>query len=121
MRNIFDLIVCDTVFDPKNDSKVIRYRKTDDRTLYKVWLYLDGKDLPYTESVTYLLHSTFESPSQTVRRTSVNPSCSLIIWTWGIFSVKAFVSLKNGERIELSHELTYNELFDKQGVRFIQD
>ena len=119
MRN-YDIKVCDTAFDPRDNSKVIHYKKMDNRNLYKVWIYLDGKDLPYVEGVNYLLHSTFENPRQSISRTSSNPNCSLIIWTWGIFTVRVNVSLKNGERIELLHELTYNQMFDKKDIEFKQ-
>ena len=100
----------DTVFDPdlpRSAPKRVNVREQDGTTFYKVWLYLEGDDLPYVDYVTYTLHETFQNPVRTVRLTPSNPTCQLIIWTWGIFTVKATIVDKRGLTFEISHYLTY--------------
>lgn len=102
--------VKDTVFDPdlpRSSRKKVQIRQEKGTRYYKVWLYLDGVDLPYVESVTYTLHETFRNPNRTVRRTPSNPNCQLVIWTWGVFVVKARILDKRDLTYELSHRLEY--------------
>jgi len=105
-----ELRVFDTAVDPSAEEKIIYY-KPGAQPLYRVWIYVDGPDLPFVESVTYRLHPTFEQPERTVPRTISNPSCKLEIWTWGLFEVTAVVQTKNEQRFELRHELTYDQQF----------
>ena len=117
MMRKYDIKICDSVIEPETDSKDIYYKESGSRKLYKVWIYLDGKDLPYVENVTYFLHSSFPNPKQTVRRTSSNPNCSLVIWTWGLFTIKGTTLFKDSSTDELSHSLTYNNSFNDEGKK----
>jgi len=104
--------VKDTVFDPNlsgSAAKKVHVREEEGTTIYKVWLYLEGDDLPLVESVTYHLHNTFHNPNRTVKQTPSNPNCQLVIWTWGIFSVRATIIDKRGLTFEVSHYLTYDK------------
>ena len=104
--------VKDTVFDPNSPQSVdrkIHVREEGGTTYFKVWLYLEGEDLPYVESVTYTLHETFRNPERNVKLTPSNPNCQLVIWTWGVFTVKAKIFDKRGLTFELSHYLTYDQ------------
>lgn len=114
IANELDIEVKDTVLDPNlppsDPSRKIHYRKEGEETYYyKVWLYLEGHDLPYVESVTYTLDETFPNPNRTVARTHSNPNCQLVIWTWGFFTVKATIIDKKGFTYEVTHELSYDK------------
>jgi pYEATS domain-containing protein involved in immunity len=108
-----NLEVKDSVFNPAlskdNPENKVSYRREGDVYYYKVWLYLDGYDLPYVESVTYTLDSSFTEPNQTVQRTIANPNCQLTIWTWALFTVVATITDKKGYKYQVSHPLTYKE------------
>jgi transcription initiation factor IIF auxiliary subunit len=102
----------DTVFDPnlpRSSRNKVQIREEKGTTYYKVWLYLEGEDLPYVESVTYSLHETFRNPNRTVRRTPSNPNCQLVIWTWGVFTVGARIVDKRDLTYELSQRLEYDK------------
>ena len=111
--NQLNLEVRDSVFNPNlsrdDPANLVNFREAgDDTYYYKVWLYLDGYDLPYVESVIYELDPTFPEPTQTVRRTASNPNCQLSFWTWGLFTVTATISDKKGFKYRVSHELVYD-------------
>ena len=76
---------------------------------YKVWIYLEGPDLPFIKRVTYRLHPTFKHQVRTIESSPSNPKCALQIWTWGIFTVKAEIEDVGGKTFELEHLLTYGE------------
>jgi transcription initiation factor IIF auxiliary subunit len=114
-----DIKVRDTVFEPGSSSRKVYYKKTGDTALYKVWLFLDGDDLPYVMSATYRLHSTFPDPDQTIRRTLSNPNCQLVIWTWGLFKIKALIEEKSGVIRELDYQLQYDKELQQKGVEFV--
>lgn len=111
----------DTVFDPNTGSKEIHYSKQGSQTLYKVWLRLDGPELPYVRGVTYKLHPTFNNPERFVARTPSNPNCTLSIWTWGIFDVEAEIMTKDGERQIVVHPLRYDRELRKEGIQFKEE
>jgi transcription initiation factor IIF auxiliary subunit len=115
-----DLRVKDTVFEPGSatDTKIAYYRSEGETTWYKVWILLEGVDLPYVASVTYRLHSTFPDPNRTVRRTVANPNCQLMIWTWGLFKIRAMVEDKNGRIHELVYDMKYDQELAQSGVKF---
>lgn len=114
----------DTLFDPDRSPQPhaeVRYRHDrSGTTLYKVWLYLDGRDLPYVQRVTYKLHPTFPNPERTVERSVRNPNCELILWTWGLFEVTAVIEDKKGQLYELRHQLGYDRELTPN-VRYIHD
>ena len=121
--NQLDIEVRDTVFDPdlrRSNSKVL-LRKGERTIKFRVFLYLEGYDLPYIESVTYTLHESFRKPNRTVRRTSSNPNCKLAIWTWGVFLVKATVVDIKGFSYTLEHQLTYDRDLPTAGDKYVYE
>lgn len=115
----FNLRIVDSVFEPGAPGKKVYVKSEGNAQLYKVWIFLEGADLPYVESVMYKLHPTFPNPEQTVRRTVANPSCQLVIWTWGLFKIKARVMGKNGRIYELEYQLQYDQQLREEGVQLI--
>lgn len=107
--------VVDTAIDPKAPrAREVRRRQNEgQRPLYKVWIYLKGKDLAFVDSVTYTLHKSFGTPVRTVQRSLRNPNCQLIIWTWGVFNVGVSIRDKSGNLYQLVHELAYDSEFRK--------
>jgi len=113
--------VKDTAIDAamsKPGHEVIRFREIEGREQYQVQIFLAGQRVPFVEQVTYVLHPSFTPPIQEVRRTPSNPNCALVIWTWGIFEVRAVVQEKSGEKTELVHTLAYDKEFRRTTVRF---
>lgn len=96
---------------PPSVTRIVHVRQSgsEAKPNYKIWLYLVGNDVPYVETVTYTLHATFDEPVRTVRRSLANPQCQLVIWTWGLFEVKATIKDKRGGHYELRHKLTYGK------------
>lgn len=117
--------VKDTVFDPNlpadSPRKVHVRRGADGKSLYKVWLIVSGYDLPYVQSVTYRLHSTFSDRVRRVRRSVSNPNCQLVIWTWGLFKVKVTIEDKSNRRFEVEHDLSYDKELQKPGIQFVHE
>lgn len=106
-----DIEIHDSAFDPDlpRSGQKIRYRKEGQKAAhYRVFLYADGRDLPYVSSVTYHLHKTFPNPTRVVRRTPSNPRCTLKLWTWGLFDVRAVIKDKQGDEYEVFHRLSYD-------------
>jgi transcription initiation factor IIF auxiliary subunit len=111
IANEIDITVKDSVFNPnvpRAASSKVQVRKQGETSYYKVWIYLEGPDLPYIESVTYTLHETFPHPERTVVRSPSNPNCELTIWTWGLFTVKTAIMDKKGFSYLVDHELSYD-------------
>ena len=110
----------DSAFDPDSPkNRVIKVRDANsDRPLYQVFIYLEGPDLPFVESVEYVLHPTFQQPNRVVMRSPANPICKLTIWTWGIFSVEANIRDKRGGIQRLSHFLRYDRELEAPDVQF---
>jgi len=124
MDNQLDLEVKDSVFDPNlsPNSKRVHVRDAKGKQpLYKVWLFLDGRDLPYVKSVTYTLHQTFPDPVRTVWRTLENQNCQLILWTWGLFAVKAAIEDKQGRVYEVVHNLSYDKQLKQKDIEYIYE
>lgn len=124
IRSRSKITIVDTAIDPSTASdragtREVRYQKAAGRDLYKVWIYLDGPDVPFVRAAIYELHPSFAQRVHTVSRTVANPSCALIIWTWGIFDVKATLRMKSGESVELTHKLSYDRDFASEGVKFV--
>jgi len=112
--------VKDSAIDPDGPPRVIRVRNQDtDRPLYQVFLYLDGPDLPFVDSVTYHLHPTFPTPERRVTRSVTNPTCKLVFWAWGVFEVKAIVRDKAGREEMRFHNLEYDRRFADKDVTFV--
>ena len=118
-----NLEVKDSLFDPNLPLSEARVyvRKKDGREYCKVWIYLEGSDLPYVEQVTYTLHESFQNPIQTVVRTPSNPNCALAIWTWGAFVVKATILDKKGFSYLVSHPLSYEKQFPTEREKYVYE
>ena len=124
--NQLDIQVKDTVFDPnlaKNDpARKVHVRKEEGGThYYKVTIYLEGNDLPYVEYVTFTLDETFPDRIRTVTRTPSNPNCQLVIWTWGLFPVKAVITDKKGNSYEVVHRLSYDKELPPESDRYVYE
>ena len=106
----FDIRVEDSLFDPDStDRTQVRVRKeSGNQDRYKVYLFLDGYDLELVAGVTYYLHESFKTPERYVNRTSANPHCKLVLWTWGVFDVRAAIRDVKGNTLERSHYLSYD-------------
>ena len=104
-----NVIVKDSVYDPSPSTakSKIQVREEGGKTLYKVWLYLEGNDLAFIRNVTYRLHRTFPNPIMEVERSVSNPNCRAIIWTWGVFDVYVTITDLKGHTYERIHRLTY--------------
>ncbi len=117
--------VRDSVFDPdlnpETNKKVYWREGSDGSALYKVWLYLAGEDLPYVHSVTYTLHPTFPDPTRRVSRTLTNPNCELVLWTWGMFEVKAAIEDKTGGIYEAVYKLSYDRQLKQEGIEYVRE
>src|ERR1044072_2549501 len=102
--------VVDTVIPPYSTQKMgyIDNSPSHQNPYYRVWMYLEGPDLPYVDQVTYVLHSTFSNPVRVVSRTPANPNCCLDIWTWGIFTVKVIIEDSQGGTSVIHHRLMYD-------------
>lgn len=120
MERSKNIIVRDSLFDPSSGRQdKLGYNKVEDKYFYKVWLYLEGTDLPYVDYVIYHLHPTFPNPDMTVRRTIANPNCSQAIWSWGMFNVNAEIFLKSGEVIRIDHYLTFDKIITNNEATFV--
>jgi transcription initiation factor IIF auxiliary subunit len=115
------ITVRDTVFDPKCDDRVVYFREIEGRKLYKVWIYLEGAELPYINSATYVLHPTFPQPVRRVPRSVSNPNCELVIWTWGVFGLNVTVEDKVGRTYQLQHYMSYDQQLQKPGFRLTRE
>ncbi len=125
----YQLEVFDSLFDPyeniEADSKPkAYYRERQDgetRTVwYKVWLYLDGPDLPFVKQVTYFLHPSFPNPKRTVTCTPDNPKAAFFIWTWGVFTVEVEIEDISGRIMKTSHYLTYDSALRNENIDWVK-
>jgi len=118
--------VKDSIFDPyarKSKERTAYYRplaNRDDLTYYKVWIYLDGDDLPFVKSVKYILHDSFRNRVRIVESESSNPRCAAKIWTWGIFTVDVEIEDLDSRIIRMSHHLSYGDEVVQDGINWIE-
>lgn len=77
-----------------------------------VWIEASDKELDRIEYVEYTLHSTFVNPVRKIfdRKTKFRLKTA----GWGVFTLYAKAFLKNGESVEMEHEL---ELFYPDGTQ----
>ncbi len=123
----YSIVVRDSLINPNESNKqdqavgyFKKYRTRSNKTYYKVWIYLEGKDLPFVRRVRYKLHKTFRNRIKLIERTSTNLNCSLIIWTWGIFMINVEIEDMSGNIIRVDHYLTYGEQL-KQGKIILKE
>ena len=78
--------------------------KDNDRWDWQAFLEDEGTgELDQVESVEYVLHPTFPNPIRKV--TTPHNQFELSTNGWGTFELKAFVNIKDGKRVKLTHEL----------------
>jgi transcription initiation factor IIF auxiliary subunit len=104
------VFVRESLFNPASNDRKIYFVKGDEKEkLYKVWIYLEGEGLSFVESVVYKLHPTFPNPERKVARSLGNPNCSLMIWTWGLFTIEVTINFVTGETLKTKHYTTYDK------------
>lgn len=109
----WDLKIRTSCRDPESPTPKIRLRERADAPLYQVFLFLNGRDVPYVEFVQYVLHPSFVEPIRTVRRTPDNPTCKLAVWAWGEFPMNSVVRLKDGEELNIRHRFQFSSEVEK--------
>lgn len=125
--NSIDIKVRDSIFEVGSiESKDQRkaYKKnisSGNKPLYKVWIYLEGDDLPFVKRVKYVLHSTFRDPIHIIERTTINQNCAMAFWTWGIFEVKVELEDIRGRVMMIRHKLQYYRQLKNKNVLWIKN
>lgn len=132
MEKQLNIEVKDSLFDPdlpKSLASVVNVHSlrtgtatpAQGKKYYKVWLYLEGHDLPYLDRVTYTLHRSYTPPTLTLRRTPSNLRCKVAILASGVFKVKATLWDKRGFSRLVTHELSYTQELPTDPDRYIND
>lgn len=104
----------------RSRTRIIYYKEStrSKKKLYKVKIYIDGKDLPYVKQVKYTLHSTFgKNRVKIVKRKPGNLQCGLVIWTWGVFTVKVEIEDLKDSIIKMEHRLTFGDQLKETSVK----
>lgn len=124
-QDTYNITVRDSIFKPglriKGLESVAHYRKKNKTFFYKVHLFLEGKDLPFIKKATYYLHKTFKNQVRTIERSPENFNCELVLWTWGIFTVKVELEDIKGRKIMLEHYLSYGDEIEKKGIKWVTE
>ena len=122
----YDVNIKDSILNPQESiigASSNAHFKTNisknDRTYYKVYIYLEGKDLPFVKRIKYKLHDTFRNPIRTIERTPNNPNCVLVIWTWGLFKIKAEIEDTIGNKFVVEHQLIYGQEINDENINWI--
>lgn len=119
MHKVKNIWIQDTAFDPELEGDQVHVQGYgSDKPMYKVWISLAGRDVPFVDTVTYRLHPTFSNPNKKVKRSLSNPNCTLIIWTWGIFNVRAKVNFTDGTTLSLNQTLTYGDQLNSKSWKW---
>ncbi|HEX8311583.1 MAG TPA: pYEATS domain-containing protein [Chthoniobacteraceae bacterium] len=86
---------------------VVQTQKYEGDNWWNWSLFIQGsnEDLDQIEAVTYRLHPTFPKPIRTTtnRASKFQLQCA----GWGVFTIPIEVRLKNGDTIELEHDLQF--------------
>lgn len=118
VKRTLSIVVKDGLLDPDSTEKIALYREQPSgQPLYRVFVYLDGNDLPFVDSVTYRLHETFSPPTSRVTRSLTNAHAKITIWTWGVFTVEAVIVDKSGGEQRLSHRLQYASQIGRSDIQ----
>ncbi len=112
---MFDIEIADRPYDPGARQKVAARRSRGDTVLYRVYIFLTGRDLPFVQQVTYHLHPTVTPSVQRVAR-SIVPDCRLVMWLWGTFEVWAEIEDTKGRRYRRQHLLEFDQFFEPDVV-----
>ena len=66
----------------------------------------------------YTLHSTFgKNRVKIVKRKPGNLQCGLVIWTWGVFTVKVEIEDLKDSIIKMEHRLTFGDQLKETSVK----
>src|SRR5262245_46424336 len=118
-QRALNIVVKDSLFDPdRPDDKFVQVRRSGGTSLYRVFLYLDGLDVPFVNRVTYKLHETFSPRERTVTRSPSTTRCKIDIWTWGVFTVVAVIEDKQGRTFTMSHYLEYAAQLSEANLQY---
>ena len=101
-------------------TRIVYYKEStrSKKKLYKVKIFIEGKDLPYVKQVKYTLHSTFgKNRVKIITRKPGNLECGLVIWTWGVFTVQVEIEDIKGNIIKMDHRLTFGEQLRETSVK----
>ncbi len=129
MRNsigqAFDLTLQDSLFDPdapgsSADERPAFASRKADTVLYRVFIYLEGRHVSMVENVVYQLHPTVSPSEARVVRTPRNPRCKMDLQLWGTFEISAVVTMRTGDVLRLSHQLTFDRDIQKAGTKFVK-
>lgn len=105
--------------DPANG---VVYYSTNSAGLqvFKIRVYVTGRDLYNIKSVKYVLHPTFENPEYS----STDPynNFEMVLWTWGRFNMPIIVTMKDGRVYEYDYYFTFGaqlEEAQRRGIPFV--
>src|SRR5712692_5381647 len=120
LLELLEVEVKDSALDPDSADRTILWRNPESaQPLYRVFLYLDGRDLPFVSTVTYQLDPSFTPNTYTVTRSLANPRCKTEIWTWGLSRVAATILDRKGNTHLRYRDLEYDKEFRTEGVKFL--
>ena len=110
MQRSYDISINDSAIFMERNVPTVRSRKGwNDKTLYKVRFFLEGRDLFFVESVVYHLHPSFREALRLVTRTATNQECDLVNWLWGLFTVTAVVTMSDGNTMVIEHKMHFDK------------
>ena len=75
----------------------------DDWWKWSIWIDGSNRELDQVKEVSYTLHPTFPNPVRTIADRS--SKFRLKTSGWGVFTIRAKVTKKNGEEVKLKHQL----------------
>ncbi len=90
------------------------------KNLYRVRLWLDGRDLPQLAEARYRFPSRARLTDQPVSRRIDNPRCEIFIWAGGLLELAAELTLKDGRSYTLRHELGFDRELKGARPTFIE-
>ena len=120
MSDLLNIIIVDTPinpFDQNEQRNIVERRVRNGKTQFKIWLYLNGDDLPYVRRVKYVLHSSYKQPEFIISKLPSNPNCLFSFWAWGTFIVKAVVEDKSKKLYYFEHRLMFDKRLQKNDFR----
>lgn len=69
-----------------------------------------GSDLEKVKQVKYILHESFYEP--TIISDDPTYNFEIWIWTWGSFPLKAIITTKTGQSVELDYTFSFKSKFE---------
>jgi transcription initiation factor IIF auxiliary subunit len=123
LDELLDIEIADLPYEPGagENQKVVARRRRADAVLYRVYIFLRGRDLPFVRHVTYHLHPTVTPPVQRVVRSETVPDCRLVLWLWGTFEVQGVIEDTKGRHYRRQHFLQFDRFFDDPNLVWIDE